>query len=155
MILLSTLAFTLSTANAADRDACDDVAALLDAADPSGPWARLPVTVPSTPAARAKADILIEALDARWSATLLNPTLLRARPWDVVPSTGQALVGVEPDEIDFDTSLKGIDPDEIDFDTSLMGIDPDEIDVAAMLKTGLDWLVINPDGAPACLLLGL
>ena len=150
---LLTVSSAFAQSREVDLDASDNLAVSLNAADTATQTVLLPVGIdPSAWAARAKADILVEALDGEVVALVLDATVLRSRPWAILPSTGQALVGIDPDEIDFDSSLKGIDPDEIDYDSSVEGIDPDEIDVYAMLKTGLDWLVVNPDGSVAGLL---
>lgn len=153
---LLSLSSAFAQTRVVDTDASDNLLGSLEAADPKGAWTLLPVDAdPGTAAPRAKADILIEALDGEVHALILDLTVLRARPWAILPSTGQALVGIDPDEIDFDSSLEGIDPDEIDYDGALEGIDPDEIDVWSMLKSGTDWLVINKDGTPAGLLMSL
>ena len=153
---LLSLSSAFAETRALDTDVSDNVWVALDAADPDGAWTLLPaVTDPGTAAARAKADIIIEVTDGAGVAVILDLTVLRQQPWTLLASTGQALVSIDPDEIDFDGALESIDPDEIDFDGALESIDPDEIDVAAMLKSGDDWLVVNADGTPAGLLISL
>lgn len=145
-----------------DTDASDNVAVALGAADPYGDWRLLPIGAPSTTAARAKADILVDALRGDVFAAILDESVLKLRPFAVLSSTGQGLVAIEPDEIDFseafaslepdeiDLALRYIDPDECDGDLCAQdSLEPDEIDVYSMLKMGTDWLVVNKDGSAA------
>jgi hypothetical protein len=163
MRLFITLLATSSIAFAQDSDWAPELQEGLAGADRSADWQLVPTTSQIEP---SEATVVVETERDLHTAYVGDVTLKRGTyichpeqpgvalvgidPDEIVgitgSSTGSAVPGVEPDEIDYTgAAAPGVEPDEIDCsaEATIPGVEPDEIDFTQLATLYPAYVVVE------------